>query len=143
MRTAPLALITLTAAVCGCDTVTSRYDTLAQAQADGVFGRGWLPDVLPPSSHDIRVSNDLDLNTSEGVFFFAPKEFAVLQARLTPWSKSAHPFTSSFDSEIERHTAAGYPASEYSDDDSTWVFLCKPDRGECTYTMWLRRANEQ
>jgi hypothetical protein len=143
MRASALALITLAVAVTGCDTVTSRYDTLSQARADGIFGRGWLPDVLPPSSHDIRVSNNLDINTSEGAFSFAPAEFALLQARLGPLSKLAHPFTSAFDSAIERHTAEGYPAHEYSDDDSTWIFLCKPERGECTYTMWLRRGNGQ
>src|SRR5689334_20330201 len=108
----------------------------SKAPADNLFGRGWLPEILPPSSHDILVSNDLDVSTSEGEFFFAPTEFALLEAKLHPFSKPAHPFTSAFDSEIERHTAAGYPAYEYSDDESIWVFLCKPKHGECTYTMW-------
>jgi hypothetical protein len=138
MKSAPLALITL-AAFAGCDTVTSNYDTLAEAHADDVFGRGWLPDVLPPSSRDIHVSNNLDINTSDGSFRFVPAEFELLEVKLEPLSAPNHPFRSGLNSEIEQHVAAGDPAYQYEDGDSTWVFLCKPSRGECTYTMWSRR----
>jgi len=139
MRLVPLALVVL-AAIAGCDTVTSRYDNLAQARADDLFERGWLPDVLPPSSRDIRVSNDLNLNISEGGFRFAPTEFALLQTRLNPLSDAAHPFTRAFDDRIKSHLQAGEPAYQYEDEASTWIFLCNRGRGECTYVMWVRRS---
>ena len=59
--------------VCGCgDTVTSRYETRADAEADKLFQRGWLPSIIPKSSYDITTKNDLDINVSEGQFSFAP-----------------------------------------------------------------------
>lgn len=45
----------------GCsDVATSHYETYDQAAREGLFDRGWLPDSIPSSSHDIRVSNNLD-----------------------------------------------------------------------------------
>ena len=135
MRRIPLAFAAI-AMLAGCDTVTSRYDDLAQARADHLFERGWLPDVLPPSSRDILVSNDLNLGISEGGFRFAPAEFALLQAKLNPFSNPAHPFNRAFDDRIERHISTGEPAYQYEGEGSNWIFLCKPARGECTYDMW-------
>jgi hypothetical protein len=120
------------------DVVKSRYETLEAARADALFSRGWLPDILPPSSRNISVSNNLDLNTSVGEFSFAPTEFDLLQAKLSPLDLPEHPFTDSFDAEIERHVLAGHPAHQYIEDHSTWVFLCHPAIGSCEYTMWLR-----
>ena len=120
------------------DVVKSKYDTLQAAKADELFARGWLPDALPPSTHDISVSNDLDLNTSVGEFSFSPTEFELLRTKLRPYDEPNHPFTDSFDAEIGRHVQAGYPVYQYIEDRSTWIFLCKPAVGICEYTMWLR-----
>lgn len=59
----------------GCrDVVTSRYETRAEAEADRLFERGWLPSIIPPSSRGIVTRNDPDLNRSEGEFRFDRNE---------------------------------------------------------------------
>ena len=134
-----VVLMTLAIAACDGDVVTSHYKSLQDARSDNLFERGWLPDVLPPSSHDIDVSNNLDRNTSVGEFSFSPSEFATLRANLTPIGWLNHPFAASFDSEVKDHLASGNPALQYTDDPNTWIFLCKPLQGICTYTMWTTR----
>ncbi len=125
---------------CGMDVVTSRYGTLAEARADRLFDRGWLPDVLPPSTYDIRTSNDVAQNTSVGEFHFAPTEFALLKARLQPYASSGHPFGRDFERDLHAQIAAGHPAYQFAEGGSTWVFLCNSDAGRCKYTMWLKRS---
>ncbi|HAS6347378.1 TPA: hypothetical protein I7241_05305 [Vibrio vulnificus] len=69
----------------GCsDIVQSHYDNYQQAQADQLFERGWLPDVLPVSTRQIEVANDLDNNTSQGSFVIAEKEMAQFLSQLQP-----------------------------------------------------------
>src|SRR4029450_10463956 len=109
-------------AACSGDVVTDRYATLQDARADEVFGRGWLPDVLPPSSHDIRTSNDLDLNTSVGEFSFLPGEFELLRRRLLPYANPDDPFTDAFDSKVARHVSAGHPGFSEHHNGSTRGF---------------------
>lgn len=67
----------------GCrDAVTSRYETRAEAEADRLFERGWLPSIIPPSSRGIVTRNDLDLNLSEGEFRFDRNEKTAFLKRL-------------------------------------------------------------
>jgi hypothetical protein len=55
----------------GCDeAVRLSYSTKAEAEADSPFARGWLPEIIPDSSREITMKNDLDLNLSEGKFAF-------------------------------------------------------------------------
>ncbi|WP_045593193.1 hypothetical protein [Vibrio vulnificus] len=69
----------------GCsDIVQSHYDNYQQAQADQLFERGWLPDVLPVSTTQIEVANDLDNNTSQGSFLIAEKEMGQFLSQLQP-----------------------------------------------------------
>ena len=97
----------------GCDDGTSNYDTLDDARSDEVFNRGWLPDVLPASAHEIRVTNNLDLNSSEGEFSFDPADFPA--------------FASQFES--------FYQPFEYSSGGRTWTFFCDSVSGHCYYSM--------
>ena len=61
---------TLAMMIVGCsDNVTTEYSTYAEAKNDNLFERGWLPDILPTSTINIEVTNDLDQNTSIGEFF--------------------------------------------------------------------------
>ncbi len=79
-----LALLSLIfLAACTSDVVESNYATLAEARADQLFGRGWLPDVLPASAFNIRTSNNLDLNQSEGEFSFRPDDSGDLFQKCT------------------------------------------------------------
>ena len=97
----------------GCDEVTSRYALLDDARNDALFDRGWLPDILPPSTHNIRVTNDLDANRSEGEFTFDPADFTAFAAQFESF----------------------YQPFEYSMGGYTWVFYCDTASGHCYYSM--------
>lgn len=110
-------------AMAGCDTtVTKRYATLADARSDRLFERGWLPDILPPSATNIRASNDLDLNFSEGEFHFAPEDFGDFARKLTPIKPQPR----------ERE---GVLVLIYTEDRGFWVFSCRAAEGYCEYHM--------
>ena len=96
------------------DVVTRAYATLNDARRDGLFERGWLPDILPPSTWQIRVSSNLDMNTADGEFSFDPEHFAVFTARLRPRKDGSF---------------------EFSVDRNTWVFTCDSSHAHCHYSM--------
>ena len=135
MRT--IVAIALTLALFGCDSVTSRYDTIEEARADGLFDRGWLPDVLPDSANSIRAKNQLDTNWSEGEFSFLPSDADKLFDKL---SEGAPPVSrlGDWDETVSRYTSRGYSAWSYHDEESTWAFFCQGPLGRCEYIMWLR-----
>jgi hypothetical protein len=114
------------------DTVRLHYPTLQAARADHVFDRGWLPDVLPPSSTDIRVTNNLDLNNSVGEFHFDPREYAALLDKTAPY----HPGSTGGADEDWFAKAAGEPDMRVVESEgSRWLFLCLPEKGVCSYEM--------
>ena len=121
---------------CALDTVTSRYATLEEARADRLFERGWLPEVLPPSTTKIRTENELDLNVSEGEFSFEPAEADVLFNKLSKGAPPASRFADG-DGAISSYTGRGYSTWHFRDEDSTWVFFCQASKGYCEYLMWL------
>ena len=121
------------------DTVSSQYVSLDEAKADSLFKRGWLPDVLPPSTHTIRTENDLDLNLSEGEFSFVPAEAELLFDRLSPGAPSASRLDD-WERTVSSHARDGYTAWSYQNDDSTWAFFCQASKGHCEYLMWLRQG---
>jgi hypothetical protein len=89
-------ILTLVAAsLTGCgDSVPLEYSTRADADAESVFARGWLPEIIPASSQAISMRNELDLNTSKGEFTFDPSDHDefVKHLRRTP-SKDRSGFT--------------------------------------------------
>jgi hypothetical protein len=119
------------------DVVTSRYATLATARADDVFGKGWLPDILPASAQRIRTSNNPDLNFSEGEFIFAPKDYAQFQSRLGPYVLQDSFALSAED--VARKRSQGFEVATYAQGGNTWVFFCKAAAGHCEYTMWVQQ----
>ena len=118
-----------------CDPVHSYYETLEEARADDLFERGWLPDVLPPSSHEILVKTNPDLNTSEGQFLFSPREFELILDRLSPMSRPADTQLEAVQPIVDSLLAEGYLAYWHTESDREWVFLCKPEQGVCLYYM--------
>ncbi|HAS6073121.1 TPA: hypothetical protein I7117_03140 [Vibrio vulnificus] len=103
----------------GCsDIVQSHYDNYQQAQADQLFERGWLPDVLPVSTTQIEVANDLDSNTSQGSFVIAEKEMAQFLSHLQPLE-----------------TANQY---RFESDNSVWIFTL----GEQDHVSYLLTSND-
>ena len=135
MRKILAAIVFLLAS--GCDTYTaeSHYANLAQARADHLFGRGWLPDLLPESSTNIRTSNNLDVNTSTGSFEFAPTDFDKLYKKLTPGAAKTSKY-SNWQSTIEKYTSDGFTPLTYKKEGYTWVFFCHMAKGRCDYFMW-------
>jgi hypothetical protein len=113
MRCSSLFVAIIMLWLSSCDNITSRYATPDDARIDGLFDRGWLPDILPASSYDIRATTDLDLNRSEGEFSFDPADFPS--------------FASQFQSL--------YQPFEYSAGGYTWVFYCDLAGGHCYYSM--------
>ena len=113
MRRAPLVAAAAILALSSCEKVTNRYATLDHARRDRLFERGWLPDILPPSTHDIRVTSDLDVNRAEGEFSFDPAHFAGFVAQLRPAGDSF----------------------EYSAARSTWTLSCDSAHGHCRFSM--------
>ncbi|EJO3992673.1 hypothetical protein NRI82_004855 [Vibrio vulnificus] len=106
-----LLLLVLT----GCsDIVQSHYDNYQQAQADQLFERGWLPDVLPVSTTQIEVANDLDNNTSQGSFLIAEKEMGQFLSQLQPLE-----------------TANQY---WFESDNSVWIFTLN-EAGKVSYQL--------
>jgi len=113
MRCSPVVAIAALS-LFGCDVVTSRYATLNDARRDRLFERGWLPDILPPSTRDIRVSNNVDVNTSEGEFSFDPAEFPAFAAQLQ---------------------RVGNETFRFSSGQNRWKFSCDTRRGSCRYSL--------
>ena len=130
-----LFVVTAAVALVACDNVDDHYNTLQDARADELFQRGWLPDILPPSSHDIQTSNDLDINVSSGEFHFKPEEFPGFAMKVRPYSRRESRLYG-LEADINRLMRQGYVPYEYVSDGSVWVFLCRTDRGVCEYRMW-------
>lgn len=120
---------------CTSDVVTSTYPTLADARADELFGRGWLPDILPPSATDIRTTNNLDLNVSDGEFSFTPSDAPVLFRQL----HKGTPNMARYANETAAYARLDYSVWSFQDEQSTWIFFCQGEKGYCKYTMWLDR----
>src|SRR5438874_9525195 len=113
MRVSSLLAAAVTLFLSSCDEVTSRYATPEDARADGLFDRGWLPDILPVSTYNIRVTADLDVNRSEGEFSFDPEDFPSFAAQFQSF----------------------YEPFEYSVGGYTWILYCDAVAGHCYYSM--------
>lgn len=46
----------------------SQYSDVNTARADGAFDRGWLPEIVPDDSIDIREVHNIDTNITWGCF---------------------------------------------------------------------------
>ena len=125
--------------LCACDlqadTVESGYATLAEPRQDELFERGWLPDILPPSTRDIRTNNNLDHNTSTGEFSFDPKDAPAFTARLKPGTFPAMKFAD-WNDIVDAQAASGRRAWSYrGGGEHGWVFFCDLRKGYCEYML--------
>jgi hypothetical protein len=131
------ALVLAVATLCGCGDVAYKVDltyaTLADARREGLFGRGWLPDVLPPSARAIRTVNNLDLDTSSGEFSFEPQDMPAFSTRLTRGAAVLR-FDGWVDT-VEGYADDGYAAWSYRADAAVLTFFCNAAIGRCTYVM--------
>ena len=101
-------LFSALALMSGCsDVVSDEYSTYAQAKEERLFDRGWLPDILPKSTLNIEVNNDLDANTSKGRFIINEPALSEFIAKLE-----------STESTNEFH---------FVDGENVWVFIVGED----------------
>ena len=108
----------------GCDrSVPLRYATKADAESERVFARGWLPEIIPNSSREIRMYHDLDLNTSIGEFRFEQSERSQFIKQLH--RKSEHDVGASF-------------AYTYSDG----TFWLSDDSDLCRFNLGITQNNK-
>ena len=125
----------------GCSgTVTNHYPTRAKAEADDLFQRGWLPSFIPASARDITTSNNLDINTSEGNFWYDPKQTNDFLAHLKPYS-GQKPKLDRWQDYIAKRKKEGYDSFEYTADKRVWVFLVNSGKGHVLYVMWLQYSS--
>ena len=126
--------------------VTSAYDTYADAVADDLFDRGWLPDFIPASATRIVTVNNLDINISEGRFRFDRADRAAFLARLRPLQSDEA--LSVVDPErVAALGTNGYRPYEFAYDESdrglvntgsVWVFFVHEIDGFAYYEMGPR-----
>jgi hypothetical protein len=126
--------------VAACGNAGKTYATIEEARSVRLFERGWLPDILPPSSHGIAVTTDPYLDVANGSFVFDEGEAAAFFAQVSPrtvdprWVPEWHDF-------VSRWSQSGYRAYTFSNKMSTWLFMCGPAAGGSHGCQWLMRHN--
>jgi hypothetical protein len=120
----------------GCsDVVSDHYKTRADADADQLFERGWLPAIIPASAKDITTLNNLNLNTSEGEFSYYVGDTSDFAVHLKPYS-GRKPKLTRWQGYVVDQTAKGHSIYEFSDSHSVWLFSTDAPRGHVSYIMW-------
>lgn len=105
----------------GCDdSVRLEYATKAEAESESLFARGWLPEIIPPSSRQITMKNDLDLNVSEGEFKFDATDHEAFISKLE---------------RMQSLDVEGFSAYSFED----WTFFISDGRDQCRFRMRLTR----
>jgi hypothetical protein len=131
------AILTLPGCSYLTDSVTENYATLADARADRLFQRGWLPDILPETTTNIRTSNNLDINVSLGEFDLESADAAAFYAKLQLGAPKSSPLRG-WDETVTDYSKSGHTQWQYSDSDTTWAFFCTQKSNQCDYHAWLR-----
>lgn len=111
--------------VAGCDeSVPLNYSSRAEAAAEGIFARGWLPDIVPSTSRNISMRNDLDLNISNGEFSFEHSDHDAFVSQLK---------------RVPSRDEDGMLAYVYED----WTFWISSDKNYCRFHMRLTQNKDQ
>ncbi|MEO6052609.1 MAG: hypothetical protein ABIP97_01210 [Chthoniobacterales bacterium] len=114
----------------GCsDQINRSYATLQDAQE--AIKKGWIPGILPPSTHSIRESHNLNVNTGSGSFAFDPKDKDYIFTQGASIEK-IHP---AFGTQIYELQKQGYGFAAYSRENSAWRIAIHPS-GKGHY--WLK-----
>ncbi len=74
----------LLAACAGINSQTYAYATLDEARRAGAIEAGWVPEGLPPASHDLRVAQVPGTSQHWGIINFPRAEEPALRALLEP-----------------------------------------------------------
>ena len=79
-------LVFVIAIVAGCSGINSQtnaYATLAEARQAGAIAHGWIPEGLPPGSHDLREAHLPGSSQRWGIVNFPQAEAGALRALLS------------------------------------------------------------
>jgi hypothetical protein len=114
------------------DTVECSYHTKKDANADRLFERGWLPSIIPASSSDIELSNNLDINTSVGSFNFNPEEFDEFVRSIKTTTQQDTRLMGEYP-RMKTLGDRGYVSLYYRNNGTVWRFFIHPGRGHCEY----------
>ena len=82
-----VSLATVLAVASACSGITSQtnsFASLAEARQAGAITNGWIPEGLPPGSHDIREGHVPGTSQRWGLFEYPQAEEAVLRELLQP-----------------------------------------------------------
>lgn len=125
----------LAATLCGCTYRSEHYDSVEEARANNLFEKGWLPDVLPASAHDLNMFTAVETSSGYGRFRLDPKDYRAFSARL---SAADGPMP---DSDRDRKAARklldeGYEARRYASVSTRWLFLCNANGAVCEFFVW-------
>ena len=77
-----VAVIGFVAACAGVNSQTNSFATLAEARQAGAMAQGWIPDGLPPGSHDLREAHLPGTRQRWGIINFPEAEADSLRALL-------------------------------------------------------------
>lgn len=77
------ALLLIVSTACsGIEAQTNSFATLDEARLAGAIANGWIPDGLPPGTHDLREGHVPGTHERWGLFNFPPSEDAPLRGLL-------------------------------------------------------------
>lgn len=65
------------------ETSVTTYETAEAARLQGVFSRGWVPDVLPTRAGPLTEAHNVDTNARCAFAQFSPSEFEAVAAALS------------------------------------------------------------
>lgn len=122
-------------ALSGCLDRSDHYDDINDARANHVFEKGWLPDMLPASTYDLKVITTVEDSTGRGRFRFDSKDYRAFSSNLSPYN-SVMSKDDRDNKSIEQLLAKGYEAHTYSSSRGDWVFLCNPREAICEFFVW-------
>ena len=140
-RIAPvLGLLLAGLLAAACSGAGKTYATLADARAARLFERGWLPDILPPSSQRIAVATDLYLGVADGRFEFAERDSAAFFSRVKPATVTSR-WKPEWKEFHVRWSNSGFRGYTFGNDMSSWLFMCGAPTGGYRTCVWLKRSS--
>ncbi len=77
-------MLAVASACSGITSQTNSFASLAEARQAGAIANGWIPEGLPPGSHDIREGHVPGTSQRWGLFEYPQGEEAVLRELLQP-----------------------------------------------------------
>lgn len=121
----------------GCFERSDSYSNLDAARTGEVFKKGWLPDLLPPSTKNMDIVTVVDTASANGKFNFACRDYSGFVEKLDgikiPSSRIERQ-----NEAIREHIADGLIPFGYLGGSTSWVFLCfrSEDECGCEFFVW-------